>query len=524
MDQKRSFLLTGLLALAVGTALPVSAGPPPMDWKTEDISKPTLPGMTDVTGTGADAKWTITGTGADIGGRTDQFQFAYTTLKGDGGVTARLLMQSGGHNDGWAKTGVMLRESTEPGALMAYIAYTNGNKLTGSFRVETGQEPVGSPGAVGRDLSAGPIWMRVQRKGQLYQLLLSDDGKIWTLVASRTVPIDASKPVLAGLAATMHGGDKPVVATFDNVRVSADLMKPVPAGPTPVQAYPGSGAVLITYGTVANAVGYNIYRQGPDDKQPVKLNTDPVPYAWFIDPPAGGKALTNGVPYRYSVRAALKDAAGMPTESAPSDVVLAEPQVPIAPGFYSYDLGTLTPGATKLDGGVLTVTGSGADIWNATDSFRFVGMPVFGDYSLSAKLLEKPALGPDNKSPWVKVGVMIRETLDPGARNGMVAATTGNGVQFQWRRGYRQSDPDSLAAATGTSSAETQYPLFLRIDRIGDTLSGFQSTDGTSYTPIGTAVLLPNLAKTTYAGLAVTAQNEGKTATAKFDAASVKIE
>jgi hypothetical protein len=525
MNQKRFLLLlVAALALAAGTMQPAVADPPPDGWKTEDIGNPEPPGKTEVEGTGAEAKWTVTGTGSDIWGSADQFQFAYTELKGDGGVTARLLSIEGGRSDGLAKAGVMLRESTERGSRMAMLVYTNGNRLQGSFRVEPNETPVGLTEADGRMLEGGPIWMRVQRQGQLYQLLVSDDGKSWTLLARRTMPIDAGKPVLAGLAATMHGGDKPLVATFDNVSVSADLIKPVPAGPAPVVAVPGPGAVLITYGLVPEATGYNIYRQGPDDKEPVKVNADATPNGWFVDEGPGGKGLMNGVSYRYTVRAVLEGEDDKPVESAASAVVLAEPQVPIAPGFISFDIGTLTPGSTRLESDVLTITGSGQDIWNATDSFRFVAIPKPGDYTMTAKLLEKPAPGEGSADPWAKAGLMIRESLDSGARFGMVLATPREGVHFFWRRGYRMDDLDNLSSAAGTGDAETVYPLFLRIRRVGDTITAFQSEDGTNFTPVGEPVTFPNLSETTFAGFAVTARAEGKVVSAKFDAASVIFE
>src|SRR5205807_91428 len=158
--------------------------------------------------------------------------------------------------------------------------------------------------------------------------------------------------------------------------------------------------------------------------------------------------------------------------------VLATPQVPIG-GLTSIDIGTTTPGTTALDNnGVLTITASGADIWNTTDSFRFVATAVSGDFSLSAKLLAKPAGGPKNTSTWVKAGVMVRESLDPGSREAYVVSTSGNGVVFGDRPAYQSSNS---ANQNGTSDAKTTYPVWLRVSRAGDNVSGFQSSDGTTY-------------------------------------------
>ena len=48
-----------------------------------------------LSGSPADMIWTVTGTGGDVWGATDPgFQFAHTTLTGDGGITARRRTRS----------------------------------------------------------------------------------------------------------------------------------------------------------------------------------------------------------------------------------------------------------------------------------------------------------------------------------------------------------------------------------------------------------------------------------------------
>lgn len=151
-----------------------------------------------------------------------------------------------------------------------------------------------------------------------------------------------------------------------------------------------------------------------------------------------------------------------------------------------------------------------------------------GDYSVQAKLLEKPAPGPKNTSSWVKAGVMIRESLDPAAREAWMVSTSGNGVQFGYRNVYNSSDAKALVGVAGTNNAKTTYPIFLMLSRAGDNISGFQSADGTTWTQVGTAANFPALSPDTYTGLAVTAHtSDQKTSdllgSAKFDAASIQI-
>jgi hypothetical protein len=258
------------------------------------------------------------------------------------------------------------------------------------------------------------------------------------------------------------------------------------------------------------------------------VNQQPTANGWFID-----TGVTNGTNYLYSVTTITKSLAD-PTKSlegAPSAQVLGEPQVPIA-GLVSMDINTLNLGTTTLDTSgakpVLTITGSGTDIWDATDGFRFATTSMTGDYSLTAAVLAKPTDGAGNTSTWVKAGVMIRETLDPGSRNAIVATSSGNGVEFQERQNYRDNAGTSLMSQQGTKDAATTYPVWLKISRTGDSITGFQSTDGTTFTAIGKPFKQVNLSANTLAGLAVTAHTSDQKkstlyGTGTFDASSIKF-
>jgi hypothetical protein len=483
-----------------------------------------------VEGTGAEAKWTITGTGSDIWGSADQFQFAYTELTGDGGITARLLSQTGGHSDGWARTGTMLRENLEPGSRCAFMGYTNGNAFQAAWRVETGESPTDDGlGSQGRRLDAGPIWVRTQRKGQIYQHLLSDDGKTWELVGQKVIPIDPGKPVLAGLCATMHGGETPVVATFDNVSVSSDIVKPSPPPPARLQAYPGTGAVLLTYDRVANAVGYNIYRReaGKPDAEPAKLNAESTANPWFTDDEKGG-SLANGTHYLYSVKAVFKDEAGALTEGRASKEVMALPQVPTPPGFYLTYWTTTNPADVKLADNVLTIKASGSDIGDAVDSGAFLALELQGDYSLTAQLLERPVAEKPNASANVKAGLMIREAIGPSDRMAALLGTSGRGVVWEGRKNIQAAfgDNNGRFEQIGTPDEETTYPLWLKLNRTSSVVTAFQSDDGTNYVPVGDPQDYGKLLPTTYAGIAMSSGNPTGYGTARFEATdgAIKID
>jgi hypothetical protein len=169
-------------------------------------------------------------------------------------------------------------------------------------------------------------------------------------------------------------------------------------------------------------------------------------------------------------------------------------------------------------------------MWNALDDFRFVATPMAGNYSITAKILGKPEGSPANASSWVKAGVMIRESLDPGSRNALMMATAGHGINFHWRRGGYlnngnvQDDNPSEAEAAGTDDGSTTYPQFVKVTKNGDTFQGFQSSDGKTFTKVGDDVIIPASSWLTYAGIAVTAHDGRGQGIVKVDASSITIQ
>jgi hypothetical protein len=169
-------------------------------------------------------------------------------------------------------------------------------------------------------------------------------------------------------------------------------------------------------------------------------------------------------------------------------------------------------GSVSYSNGAYTVTGAGSDIWGTSDNFRFVYQTLSGDGEIKARV--SSATGP---STWSKIGVMIRESLNANSANAMmlITPTTSNGFSFQ------------LRASTGASSSQTlSGPLnaapnnWVRLVRSGNTLTGYKSADGVTWTPVGSSVTI-TMASNIYIGLAVTAHNSTGTATGVFDNVNV---
>ncbi|MFI0349975.1 ABC transporter permease subunit [Actinomadura sp. 9N407] len=136
-----------------------------------------------------------------------------------------------------------------------------------------------------------------------------------------------------------------------------------------------------------------------------------------------------------------------------------------------------------------------------TDSFYFVHRPLAGNGSItvSVSALESSIpKGPGDLRPgavpWAKAGLVIKESTRQGSPYAAIMVTGGHGVRMQ--DGY----VNDTAGLPGPASAES--PRRLRLDRSGDTITGYASTDGTTWSEVGTTQV-SGLGSTAQAGLFV---------------------
>src|ERR1700730_4165232 len=140
-----------------------------------------------------------------------------------------------------------------------------------------------------------------------------------------------------------------------------------------------------------------------------------------------------------------------------------------------------------------------------TDSFYFVHQSLDGNGSITARVTSltgsvlpgqvPPGMTPpQGPQPWAKAGIIIKASTTPGSAYAAVMATPGHGVRMQWNY---TNDTAGLPGAAAAAS-----PRWLRLTRSGDTITGYDSADGTHWTTVGTATL-PALPSTVQAGLFV---------------------
>jgi hypothetical protein len=105
------WMLSGVLALTASAMRPVQAALP-SGWTDADIGSPGAAGSATVDSNGV---WTIMGSGGDIEGTSDSFNFAYQKVTGDATVTAHFLSMVPGDGT-WTKVGPMIRVDDTDGA------------------------------------------------------------------------------------------------------------------------------------------------------------------------------------------------------------------------------------------------------------------------------------------------------------------------------------------------------------------------------------------------------------------------
>ncbi len=160
--------------------------------------------------------------------------------------------------------------------------------------------------------------------------------------------------------------------------------------------------------------------------------------------------------------------------------------------------------------GTMTMGGIGTDIYNTADQFHFAAKQLTGNGTILAKIESV-----DNTDPWAKAGVMIRDSLDPGARFAAVYATPGNGVRYQARLLNAGSATSDTSVATPEQIA-LKTPVWIKIERVGTSFNGYYSTDGVKWTSMSWNPQTIAMNSPAYIGLCVTSHNATAATTGRF--------
>jgi hypothetical protein len=173
---------------------------------------------------GSVGTYTMTGSGVDIWGTTDQFHFAYKTLTGPGSIVARVL--SVDNTDPWAKAGVMIRDTLSAGSKFAAVYITPGNGCRFQARLDTDISATSDTSVVTAEQTAivAPYWVRIERDvSGNFRGYYSSDGATWRQMSWNPQNIPMSSNVYVGLAVTAHNAALTCQAQFSNVTTTGNV-------------------------------------------------------------------------------------------------------------------------------------------------------------------------------------------------------------------------------------------------------------------------------------------------------------
>jgi regulation of enolase protein 1 (concanavalin A-like superfamily) len=289
----------------------------PAPQQDADVGAPALAGSA----TFNQGTYTIVGSGNDIWGQADQFNYLYQAVTGDIDVSARVASLQ--WSNSWAKAGVMIRETLDKGSRHAFALISGGNGATFQQRIDPGGYAVFTQGP----LIAAPAWVRLVRSANQFTAYSSTDGVTWTTIATATITMGST--VYVGLAVTSHDASSKATATIDSFK-STQPSAPANQPPVVSIAAPAGGAsftapanITVTVqasdpnGTVAKVELYNgTTLLGTD-------TTSPYSFSW-----------TNVAAGSYTLKAIAYDNTGASTTSATVSVtVTAATSVPTTVSF-----------------------------------------------------------------------------------------------------------------------------------------------------------------------------------------------
>lgn len=215
--------------------------------------------------------FTVQGRGRDIYDVADQFHFVYKEISGNATIIAKVERID--NTDPWAKAGVMIRDTLEPGAQSAVLFITPERSGRLHIRMAEGSY---TDILYMDEVVAAPYWIKLGFSlGSLVKAYYGEDGENWNRLFT-TVPM--SGPVYVGLAVTSHNADVLCEAEFSNVTLT---------GTGSDQAWSDQDIGLITndaqpiYVTVNNTA--TVTYEGPNTIQNEEWTEWRIPLQSFTD-------------------------------------------------------------------------------------------------------------------------------------------------------------------------------------------------------------------------------------------------
>jgi hypothetical protein len=188
---------------------------PAQDWTREGVGVLSLwfrghPAYVGSFTEGPTGTYTMVASGTDIWANSDEFHFAFKQFTGACAIIAKV--ESLENTDPFAKAGVMIRDTLEPGSRYVALFITPENGVRFQYRNADG----GTTDRLFAEGITAPQWVKLERTaGGLVRGYYSEDGATWERFDLIQVRMDM--PAYIGLALTSHNTDLTCEAKFSNV-------------------------------------------------------------------------------------------------------------------------------------------------------------------------------------------------------------------------------------------------------------------------------------------------------------------
>ncbi|MCE5185925.1 MAG: hypothetical protein LLF76_07350 [Planctomycetaceae bacterium] len=407
---------------------------------------------------------TVNGSGSDIWGTADQFHYAYQAQSGDMTLTARVLSQA--NTNSWAKSGLMIRQSTAANSAYVGLYVTPGNGVSVQYRAATGAGAIDFGRSTGL---AAPRWLRLARAGDVFTAYESADGANWLQVGSGGIAVPMASSVLAGLAVCSHNNSALNATSFDNVSlplsltgtdigavglagsveystITVEQVAPLrtftgentfeialsdsqaaaaPATPTGLTAIAGNRQISLSWDAAADAESYRVKR----------ALVSGGPYETIGNPAAANFTdmnVVNGTRYYYVI-SAVNDAG----ESLNSPQVSAAPSVSLPTGLvarYTFESGTAADSSGSANHGVLN-----GGVSPVTDTHRGKVLSFDGANGSYIRVTNSPSLNAVadqiTVAMWLYTNTTaVRQLIEKGGTSGSAWYTAPWGIRLETDR------------------------------------------------------------------------------------------
>ncbi|WP_345626358.1 NEW3 domain-containing protein [Rugosimonospora acidiphila] len=190
---------------------------------------------------------------------------------------------------------------------------------------------------------------------------------------------------------------------------------------------------------------------------------------------------------------------------------------PVSAPYRTYSSATDAPASFAQGGQQFGISGAGADLFSGTDGYSttYLSGAVGNTATLQTEVVSQ-----QNLTGYGKAGIIVRNDMTAsgtGPEGVILFESPSGGIQLEWDN---NGGTHINAVTPPNGTIPDRVPVWLKLIRNGSVYTGYYSTDGASWSLVGTADV-PAQAATQDAGMFVTSHATGAPAQAVFNSFTV---